>query len=135
MKRLIPIVLAALALAACEKTKYGNRDNFTTITAQEAETMIASDPTAVVLDVRTPQEYRGATGHIPKAIMMPLDELPKRLPELEGYKRRTLIVYTDTGTRGRQASEILMANGHRPYNIDSGITKWNELKLPVAKDQ
>jgi rhodanese-related sulfurtransferase len=134
MKLPISIALLALSLVACEKTTYGNRDNFTTITAREAATMIGSDPALVILDVRTPEEYRSATGHLPRAILIPLDELPKRMAELDPYKRRTLIVYGDSGTRGARAGELLMASGHRPYNIDSGITTWNELKLPVVKE-
>ena len=66
-----------------------------------------STPGAVLLDVRTPEEY--AAGHIPGSRNVPLDELHwSELPEDPGTP---LFVCCLSGARSRQAAPAAAAGG------------------------
>ena len=63
---------------------------------------------AVILDVRTPEEY--ATGHYDGAVNIPLDEIEARINEF-GPKDGPIIVYCRSGRRAEEAKTKLEANG------------------------
>ena len=46
----------------------------------------------LVLDVRSPEEYRGPLGHIEPSRLIPIAELDKRLDELEPFRDRPVVV-------------------------------------------
>jgi phage shock protein E len=63
---------------------------------------------AVILDVRTADEYRG--GAYPGAINIPVQELPARLGELP-KKDRPIVVYCASGVRSASAAGALARAG------------------------
>ena len=84
----------------------------------DVETVLAS-PTSgrpFVLDVRTPQEF--ASGHIPGAVNIPVDDLRSRLGELP--RDREIATYCQVGQRGYLATRILQQNGFTAANIGGG---------------
>ena len=88
---------------------------------------------ATVLDVRSPAEF--ATGHIADAINIPLPELTGRLGELAKYKDKPLLVNCQGGIRSAKGCGVLKNGGFtRIYNLDGGVARWMEAKLPVTKD-
>lgn len=68
---------------------------------------------ALVIDVRTQSEWDA--GHLPAARLLPVDQLPKRLAEVEqwadGDKGRELVVYCRSGHRSGIARDLLRAAG------------------------
>lgn len=62
---------------------------------------------ATIVDVRTPSEFMG--GHVNGSINIPLQELPKRLPEFK--KMENIILCCASGNRSGQATEFLRQNG------------------------
>jgi len=75
-----------------------------------------------LLDVRTPQET--AMGVIPGALLIPLDELQKRLRELPRNGRSTLI-YCASGARSASACEYLSEQGlGGMLNLTGGFQAW-----------
>ena len=64
---------------------------------------------AVLLDVRTPQEYRA--GHVPGSKNVPLQEID-RVGEAVGGKDTPLFVYCRSGARSRQAVGALRRMGY-----------------------
>ena len=60
-----------------------------------------------LLDVRTPQEF--ASGHIPGAVNIPVDDLRSRLGELP--RDRKIAAYCQVGQRGYLATRILLQSG------------------------
>ena len=81
---------------------------------------IAGQQGAVVIDVRTAGEWQG--GHIPGARHIPVDQLQRRLGELEGVKGQPIIAYCAMGGRSATACQILAAHGFSPvYNAVGGI--------------
>ena len=84
----------------------------------DVEAVLAT-PTAerpFVLDVRTPQEF--ASGHIPGAVNIPVDDLRSRLGELP--RDRKIAAYCQVGQRGYLATRILQQNGFSAANIGGG---------------
>ena len=77
---------------------------------------------AVLLDVRTPQEYR--EGHIPGSKNVPLQQLDK-ITSVADNKNVPLFVYCYSGGRSRQAASMLQHMGyHNVHNI-GGITAYS----------
>lgn len=68
-------------------------------------------PDAVLLDVRTPEEYQA--GHLPGARNMPLDRLdPGALPE-----GKVIFAYCRSGARSGQACAALERAGFEAVNL------------------
>jgi len=78
-------------------------------------------PGAVLLDVRTPEEYRG--GHIPGSKNVPLQTIDKVASVAEN-KDTTLFVYCHSGARSRQATGLLQRMGYRNVNNIGGIAAY-----------
>ncbi|MCF7821118.1 MAG: rhodanese-like domain-containing protein [Mariprofundaceae bacterium] len=82
------------------------------------------------LDVRTPDEYRD--GHIQGAVLIPVQELGKRLAEVPKDKR--VYVYCHSGRRSVIASNMLVKGGFGNIeNIEGGIVAWKKAGYPVVK--
>ena len=68
---------------------------------------------ALVIDVRSQSEWD--QGHLPMARLLPVDELPGRLMDVEqwagGDKAQAIVVYCRSGRRSGRAREILQAAG------------------------
>lgn len=62
---------------------------------------------AVVVDVRTPGEYR--SGAYPEALNIPVQELSHRVSELP--KNRPIVLYCGSGMRSASAVRLLLARG------------------------
>jgi len=82
---------------------------------------------AVIVDVRTPAEYR--EGHIPGVVNIPLDELEKRKNEVPKDKKVVLICRT--GNRSAEGTRLLRGSGFQNvFNSTGGMSTW---KGPVEK--
>ena len=76
---------------------------------------------AVLLDVRTPQEYRD--GHIPGSQNVPLQQLDN-VEEVAENKETALYVYCHSGMRSRQAVSLLQAMGYINVHNIGGIAAY-----------
>ena len=77
---------------------------------------------AVLLDVRTPQEYR--EGHIPGSQNVPLQQLDK-VEEVTENKDTVLYVYCRSGARSRQAVSLLQDMGYTNVHNIGGIAAYS----------
>ena len=77
---------------------------------------------AVLLDVRTPQEYR--EGHIPGSQNVPLQQLDK-VEEVTENKDTVLYVYCRSGARSRQAVSLLKHMGYTNVHNIGGIAAYS----------
>jgi rhodanese-related sulfurtransferase/DNA-binding transcriptional ArsR family regulator len=88
------------------------------------------DGVVTLIDVRPGEEF--AAGHIPGAVNIPLDELPRRLGELPAD--RTVIAYC----RGPycvfafEAVATLRARGYDARRLADGYPQWWAARRPVA---
>ena len=88
----------------------------------EALALYEKTPGLFVLDVRTPAEY--ASGHIPDAHLIPVDELEDRLRELPP-KDTPMLVHCAAGGRSTAACQTLGQHGYtRLLNLVGGMHTW-----------
>ena len=75
-------------------------------------------PGAVLVDVRTPQEYK--EGHIPESKNVPLQSLADQADKIL-KKDDVLFVYCRSGSRSKQATHILKQIGYTNVKNIGGI--------------
>jgi rhodanese-related sulfurtransferase len=97
---------------------------FTTITPANICSYISKHPTALLLDVRTREEFQGNHepnyGTLKNAINIPIGEIRSRLVELDLYKGREIIVFCSHSHRSPQVSYLLTQNGFKNIRNMSG---------------
>lgn len=76
---------------------------------------------AILLDVRTPQEYR--EGRIPGSQNIPLQSL-EEIEYTVGNKETPLFVYCQSGVRSRQATSILQSMGYTNVTNIGGFSAY-----------
>ena len=79
-------------------------------------------PGAVLLDVRSPQEYQG--GHIPGSRNLPLQDIT-RVGEILPDKEVPLFVYCQSGARSKRAAGFLEKVGYRNVSNLGGIASYS----------
>lgn len=87
--------------------------------------LLRDNPYLPVLDLRTPAEFAGPAGHLRGARNVPLEELPFRLRELAGLRKRTFLVYCGHDDCGVKGLRILREAGfEESILMDGGIDGW-----------
>ena len=104
------------------------------IGVQELARNLQKDERPTVIDVREPEEFVGPLGHVPGALLVPMDALVRRLPKLAGFVDRDVVVVCRAGARSRSAAAILRAAGFsRVRNLEGGMLAWSDARLPVQR--
>lgn len=92
------------------------------ITPQEAKSLMETNPEAIILDVRTAEEF--SSGHISGAVQMESAEFAQRAQAVLPDKDAMILVYCRTGRRSQAAAEELLAMGYRQVIDFGGIEDW-----------
>jgi rhodanese-related sulfurtransferase len=101
------------------------------VSSREAADLIQNEQ-AIILDVRTPNEYK--RGHLHNSILIPVQELQTRYKELGVHKDREILIYCATGNRSTVASKILIDSGFKHIvNMRGGIYDWHKKNYPIAR--
>ncbi len=92
---------------------------------------VAENPgRAQVLDVREPNEFTGALGHIAGAKLIPLGSLLSSTEQLS--KEQPVVVVCRSGARSAQATVMLKNAGFaKVANLAGGMLRWRAQHLPV----
>ena len=78
---------------------------------------------AVIIDVRSPQEYR--EGHIDGAISIPEYDIKKEAEKRIINKNKDIVVYCSSGGRSKKAQKQLRKLGYsQVYNLYNGLTNY-----------
>lgn len=94
-----------------------------------ANPAVASSP--LLLDCRTPEEH--ATAHIVGAVLIPMQELPARLAEVEAWRDAPLVVHCHHGMRSLRVAQWLREQGFpRAQSMAGGIDAWSETIDPAV---
>lgn len=102
------------------------------ITPAEFREAVASDATAVVLDVRTPEEYDA--GHLRDAVNLDyLNSGAFRNGIDELSPEHTYYVYCRSGRRSLSAAELMQKKGLNVVDMSGGILRWEQEGLPTVK--
>ncbi len=87
-----------------------------------------------VIDVRQPDEYTGALGHIAGAKLVPLGELARRAAELD--RTRPAVMVCRSGARSAQATVLLQRAGFTQVaNMTGGMLRWRSEGYPATPQQ
>lgn len=98
------------------------------------EELMTSPESALLLDVRQPDEFTGPLGHLKGARLIPLGELASRLAELNAFKDQPIVVNCKAGARSNKGTELLMEAGFaKVRSLSGGMGRWNELGYPVER--
>ncbi|UCH02593.1 MAG: rhodanese-like domain-containing protein [Candidatus Bathyarchaeota archaeon] len=102
--------------------------NYINITVEQAKELIDTNPSLVVLDVRTEEEF--LSEHIEGAKNIPVNDLVIRLTELNPNDE--ILVYCRKGNRSTQTAKILVQNGFLDfYHMDGGLVAWKQAGYPT----
>ncbi len=96
---------------------------------QQVAALLKDEPDRVfVLDVRTPGEFR--RGHIPGAVLIPMQEVPRRLSDIP--RDRKVVVVCASGARSAAVADFLDRRDY-PWvaNYEGGVFAWVRAGLPV----
>jgi rhodanese-related sulfurtransferase len=101
-----------------------------TILPAELQKILAENPSATVLDVRTPVEF--AEVHAPAANNVPLDALNPSSLALD--KNQPVYLLCRSGQRAAKAAEKFSRDGFsQPVVVAGGTLAWIEANLPVTR--
>lgn len=95
---------------------------YSKISQSEAKDKLTADSNILLLDVRTPQEYREV--HIPRSVSLPLDRLQAGIARVAKAKDAEIIVYCLSGARADRACQELSAMGYTNVSTMGGINTW-----------
>lgn len=86
-----------------------------------------------LIDVRRSDEFNNELGHIEGASLSTLEtELRNQLTAED--KNQEIVFVCRSGKRSAEATKIALNMGFsKVYNLQGGMIRWNELKLPVSR--
>ncbi len=116
LKKVSWIIFAALLLL----TGCGTEEGYVTVDISQVQQL--QEEGAIVLDVREAEEF--TEGHIIGAINAPLSEL-KTGERAVLDKNQSYIVICRSGSRSKEASELLIKDGYDLVNVSEGMSSWS----------
>ncbi len=122
------MILFSLVLSCSSKAEQQEYQN---IDVNEAAELIRTKP-VLILDVRTPEEYR--EGHIKGSILIPVQDLEKEYTKISDHIHNPVLIYCRSGNRSVTASNILVSKGFKNlYHMKGGIKDWVKHRMPLEK--
>jgi phage shock protein E len=105
-------------------------DDPETITPRELLERMGTDDAPIVLDVRSPFEFR--MGHVPGAYNLEDRQVPSRIEELKQLADREIVVYCEVGPRARWVESYLKQNGFANVrHLQGDFAGWQRSGHPV----
>lgn len=106
------------------------------ITVQQfKEKLDANDDNVFLLDVREPFEQYQSKIEYDNSTLIPVDQLPNRVNEIESHKDQEVVCMCRSGSRSAQACKLLEKKGFENVkNLKGGINQWAkdiDSSLPV----
>lgn len=122
------LLLAAVALTGCSGSGTATAEGVRTVAAGEAQQLIEDG--AVVIDVRTPEEF--ASGHLADArnIDVEGDSFHAEVDELD--RDASYVLYCRTGARAGAAGEMMLEMGFTDVANAGGFEDLASAGLPTA---
>ncbi|MFM8378622.1 MAG: rhodanese-like domain-containing protein [Planctomycetia bacterium] len=78
----------------------------------------------LLLDCRTPEEH--ATAKIAGSLLLPMQELPERVVEIEAWRDKPIIVHCHHGMRSLRVAKWLREQGFTlAQSMQGGIDAWS----------
>ncbi len=107
-------------------------ENISPEDARELIKKYVDDDNFVILDVRTPAEFKAGRLDNSTNLDYYAKTFQKGLDTLD--KEKTYLVYCRSGNRsGKTLRFMKKLNFHKAYNMTGGISAWSRQKLPLVK--
>jgi rhodanese-related sulfurtransferase len=104
------------------------KTSFRSFSPAELRELLNSGAPCQIFDVRPYPEF--ATGHIPGARLLPLDEIPRRLSRID--RTSPVVLVCRTGKRSARARETLATAGFdQTFELTGGVLAWQQAGLPL----
>jgi rhodanese-related sulfurtransferase len=111
-------------------TQVGTGSGYRTVTPLEAKTMIETRGDLLIVDVRSPEEFRG--GSLPGARLIPFWDFTRGRFDLP--KDKPILLICAVGGRSLACGQMLAAQGYREvYNLKGGLDAWVEQRVPLPR--
>lgn len=95
------------------------------ITVREFKDKIDADADVFLLDVREPFEQYQSKIDYENSTLIPVDQLPERLNELEDHRDEEIVCLCRSGGRSAKACRLLEQEGFENVkNLKGGINQW-----------
>ena len=120
-------------MIACSNSNVNSQSNSGMLPAKTFAQKLESPSSKVVIDVRTPDEYK--EGHIKSAVNIDWDgdHFDAQVDKLD--KATPVYVYCYAGGRSSAAAKSLRKKGFKEvYDLDGGMAAWREAGLPEEKN-
>ena len=121
MKVIFKVFVAYCVLCSC--ICGAQRPKFDSLTPIAFEKLMKDSVDVQLVDVRRPDEF--GAGHIDKAVLINVqaaDFMSKAKWMLD--KSKPVAVYCRSGRRSKEAANLLVAEGFRVFELDSGYVGW-----------
>lgn len=98
--------------------------------AKELHSLLDRNGKVLVLDVRTPEEY--ARGHVPEAVNVPIDELARKIKQMQVSKTTPIVTMCEHGGRSSRAAMELQRMGYHATSF-CRIDSWQQDGYKISK--
>ncbi|MDP4146735.1 MAG: rhodanese-like domain-containing protein [Bacillota bacterium] len=115
--------LIILGFFVYKKFAFVGNKNVKNISAEKAHELMKENKDILILDVRTPGEFK--SGHIPGAKSVPVSNFASSIAKFEKYKDKPVIVHCASGGRSPSAVKVLLKNDFsKIYHMNHGLNGW-----------
>lgn len=123
-----PVYLVSLLFVSC-----GQETRQTTLSPKEFASLAQQENDAVILDVRTEEEFR--EGHIAKSVNIDWNgiDFEKKVAAID--RSKPVLVYCLRGGRSESAAQKMRSMGFTEvYELKGGLAEWQSSDLPVSRE-
>ena len=101
------------------------------IGSTELQQRLAAGDSLLIIDVRQPEEFTAAPGHLPGAVNVPLAELPNRTADITARQQAVVVVCKTDRRSARAATELLAAGLQNVAVLRGGTDGWHQQGLAL----
>lgn len=126
------LLIIPFLLLSCNSWKHGKNFSYEEVSCTDFESKIKSATDYILVDVRTPKEYRN--GHMSNAINVSyfhswFNDSIKKLD-----RSKTIYMYCQTQHRSPLASRKMKKMGFKKIiDLKGGFMKWENNQMPIVK--
>lgn len=131
MKKILLSLLTAISFGTTGCS--AQSDSIDTLAPQAFIKQAKADTTAIILDVRTPEEYKEE--HLAGARQLDFlntSVFDAGIKQLD--KSHTYYVYCRSGKRSHNACIKMKKQGFKVFDMEGGILNWKRLGMPTTKE-